>query len=257
MERRSFIQKSMAAAGVLAAGTANALPKEQAKNKELYELRVYEMRWGQDALDSYFTKALILALNRQGVKSVGAFSEIGRSEPIKIYLLIPYDSFEDYGKVTIALRNDKSLAEASAEYNSIPVDRAVYSRYESSLLLAFDGLPKMIQPASGERIFELRNYEGYSEDAVTRKVKMFNDSEFTIFDRTKLHPVFFGEMIAGKNLPCLTYMITFKNMEERDANWKLFTQDEEWQKISKAPEYANTVSKIYKTFLAPLPYSQI
>jgi hypothetical protein len=257
MERRSFIQKSAVAAGTLAAGVTTAWAKEQAQGKELYELRVYEMRWGQDALDAYLSKALIPALNRLGIQKVGAFSEIGKSEPIKVYVLIPYASFEDFGRITSALKSDKDFQQASADYNKIPVEQAVYSRYESSLLVAFDGLPKMVATSSGPRMFELRTYEGYSEDAVARKIKMFNDHEFKIFDRVKLNPVFFGETISGKSLPSLTYMITFKDMQERDTNWKGFFQDEDWLRISKAPEFANTVSKIYKTFLSPLSYSQV
>jgi hypothetical protein len=124
-------------------------------------------------------------------------------------------------------------------------------------MIAFDGLPKMITPQSGPRMFEVRTYEGYSEDAVKRKIKMFNDEEFTIFNRVKLNPVFFGEVISGKNLPALTYMVTFKNIEERDANWKAFFADPDWLRILKDPQYANTVSRIYKTYLEPTPYSQV
>jgi hypothetical protein len=257
MERRTFIQKSALATGILATGFSNNEARPAPQQKEVYELRVYEMRWGQGALDSYLSKALIPALNRLGVKNVGAFSEMGKSEPIKLYLLIPYSSFEDFGKVQIALRNDQAFQQASAEYNQIPMDQAVFSRYESSLLLAFDGLTKMIVPSNQKRMFELRVYEGYSEDAVRRKVKMFNESEFEIFNRVKLNSVFFAEMLTGKNMPCLAYMITFKDMEERDKNWKAFGEDAEWQRISKLPEYENTVSRIYKTFLEPLPYSQV
>jgi hypothetical protein len=257
MERREFINKSALATAALTAGLTGANAKSSEASKQIYELRVYEIRWNQAPLDNYLSKALIPALNRNGVKNIGAFSEIGKSEPAKLYLLIPYASFEEYGKVNAALRTDAEYKEASAAYNKIAVNDAVYSRYESALLLAFDGLPKMVVPKNEPRIFELRTYEGYSEDAVARKIKMFNESEFTIFNRVKLNPVFFGEMMSGKNLPCLIYMITFKNMEEREKNWKAFGQDEEWQKISKAPEYENTVSKIYKTFLEPLSYSQV
>ena len=49
----------------------------------------------------------------------------------------------------------------------------------------------------------------------------------------------------------------FKNMEERDKNWAKFINDDAWKRISKAPEYANSVSKIYKTFLLPTAYSQL
>jgi hypothetical protein len=86
---------------------------------------------------------------------------------------------------------------------------------------------------------------------------MFNEEEFDIFNRTKLNPVFFGEVISGRNLPNLTYMITFKDMEERDNNWKAFSADPTWQKVSKDPQYANSVSKIIRTFLEPMTCSQI
>lgn len=258
MERRKFLQKSIVATTALTGvGLASAEAKGMQQGKEVYEWRVYEMRWGTGALDQYFSKALIPALNRLGVKNVGAFTEMSKSEPAKLYVLIPYPSFDAYVKVNEALKKDKAFAEAATEYNKIPVEQAVYNRFDSSLMIAFDGLPKMILPQSGPRIFEVRTYEGYSEDAVTRKIKMFNDEEFTIFNRVKLNPVFFGEVISGKNLPALTYMITFKNMEERDANWKAFGGDPDWQRISKDPQYANTVSRIYKTFLEPTAYSQI
>jgi hypothetical protein len=257
MERRKFIQKSAAATAAMSVGLGSAEALGKAQQKEVYELRVYELRRGQDALDSYFSKALIPALNRLGVKKVGVFNEIGRPEPTKIYVLISYQSFQHFGEVSSSLRTDKDFQQAASAYSQISVDQAVYYRYESSVLLAFDGLPKLVEPSMEPRIFELRTYEGYSEDAVARKIKMFNENEFAIFSRTKLNPVFFGEMIAGKNMPCLTYMVTFKNMEERDANWNAFFKDEEWVRISKAPEFANTVSKIYKTFLTPLSYSQI
>jgi len=255
MERREFIQKSVLATTALSAGIPINTNSDNA-SKEFIELRVYESRSSQN-LESYFSKALIPALNRLGVKKIGAFSEIGKSEPAKSYLLIAYSSMEDYAKINSQLKKDSDYMLASQEYNQLPVDQAPYFRYDTSLMIAFDGQPKLTAPELKPRIFELRTYEGYSDDAVRRKLKMFNESEFVIFNRTKLTPVFFGEVIAGKNLPCLTYMITFKNMEERDANWKAFGADPEWQKISKAPEYANTVSKIYKTFLEPLPYSQI
>ncbi len=77
---------------------------------------------------------------------------------------------------------------------------------------------------------------------------MFNEEEFPIFYKTKLNPVFFGEAIAGANLPCLTYMITFKNMEERDKNWAAFGADADWKKVSADVKYANTVSNIRRVF---------
>ena len=112
------------------------------------------------------------------------------------------------------------------------MEQAVYDRFDSSLLLAFDGHAKMILPSKDQKLFELRIYEGYSEDAVRRKVKMFNEGEIDIFKDVKLPSVFYSENIAGKNLPALTYMAAYADMEERDKVWKAFSAHPEWQKMS-------------------------
>ena len=58
-------------------------------------------------------------------------------------------------------------------------------------------------------------------------------------------------------MPALTYMLSFKNMEERNSNWAKFSAHPEWKRISKLPMYANSVSDIKRTFLKPLAYSQL
>ena len=55
-------------------------------------------------------------------------------------------------------------------------------------------------------------------------------------------------------MPCLTYMIAFKDMQERDANWEKFGPHPEWQRIVGLSEYENTVSNIYRVFLKPLSF---
>ncbi len=226
--------------------------------KAVYELRTYEFRFGspQSTLENYLKDALIPALNRLGVKAVGVFREMGKSDPAKLYVLIPYGSMATYATTVSQLANDAAFVAASQPYVSITPDKAPFNRYTTSLMTAFDALPQPVVPGKDSRIFEIRTYEGYSEDAVRRKVRMFNVDELPIFYKTKLNPVFFGEVIAGEHMPCLTYMLTFKDMAERDANWKQFVADPDWKRISTAPEYANTVSNIIRVFLEPTTYSQ-
>ena len=258
MERRDFIQKSIfTSAAIAGVGLSSADAKQAVKNKDVYEFRVYEMRRNLKPLDNYFSKAFIPALNRMGVKNVGVFKERSMDEPAKIYVLIPYPTVEDFAKIALGLKNDKEFTEASSEYSRIPLDQAVFDRYDSSLMVAFDGHPKIVVPSNNPKLFELRIYEGYSEDALKRKVKMFNEGEIDIFKSVKLPAVFYSENISGKNLPCLTYMAAYENMEERDKVWKDFSAHPDWQKMSKLPEYADTVSRIHKIFLEPLPYSQV
>jgi hypothetical protein len=260
MQRRKFLQSSLAvtAGMAMAKGPVIAADKYQTQ-KEVYEWREYETRFGADQgqLENYFKTALIPALNKYGVKTVGVFKEWRPSDPAKFYLLVPYPSLDGYLAINTKVKADADYIKNSAAYNSVPADKAIYSRFTSSLMIAFDGWPKIVVPSGGSRVFELRTYEGYSEDAVRRKIKMFHDGEFPIFNRAKLNPVFCGEVIAGDKLPRLTYMITCNSMEERDKGWAAFVADPEWKKLVSDPQYANTISKISNTFLAPTPYSQV
>jgi len=260
MKRRNFMQSSLLAASTLAVGKSfsekNNNPDDQ---KALLELREYEMHFGTNEADlhNYFQNAFIPAMNRYGIKNVGVFKELSKSEPTKIYLLIAYPSWSDFITINTKVKTDEAYKSAAATYMKLTADKFPYTRYRTKLMIAFDGLPQIVVPKKDPRIFELRTYEGYNEDALARKVKMFNKEEFTIFYRTKLTPVFFGETIAGHDMPCLTYMITFANMEERDKNWAEFGKDPDWKKASSDPEYANTVSRITKIFLEPVVYSQV
>lgn len=259
MKRRNFIQLAATSTSALAASNLVFGSSGKAVKKELYEWREYEIHFGtsQNLLHEYLEKSLIPALNKHGVKTVGVFKEIGKTEPAKIYVLIVYPGFEEYVSINASVQRDEQFLKSSLVWRQVPAEKPVYNRVNTSLMLAFDGLPAVKVPAKEQRIFELRTYEGYSEDAVRRKIKMFNDEEFPIFYRTKLTPVFFGEVIAGPNLPCLTYMITFKDMEERDKNWAAFGADADWKRVSADPQYANTVSNIRRVFLEPVLYSQI
>lgn len=228
----------------------------QSSARQIYELRIYELTMGSlGHMENYLGKALIPALNRNGVANVGAFRETGKNEPPKIYVLIPYASMADYARVREALAKDETYRNDSETYNKLP--NAVYFRYQTSLLEAFAGLPSLVVPPTEERIFELRIYEGYSDDAVSRKVRMFNEGEIEIFRNTALNAVFFGETLSGPNMPCLQYMLTFRNMQERDKNWQAFISHPDWARMSKDPQYANTVSKIIRVFLEPMSISQI
>jgi hypothetical protein len=259
MKRKNFIQNAVLTTSALISGQLTFASGEKRVKKELYEWREYEIHFGgnQNALHEYLEKALIPVFNKNGVKSVGVFKETGKTEPAKIYVLIAYPSFEAYSTINEKVKSDSDFKNNSANWDKMAADKPVYNRFDTSLLTAFDGLPELKIPAKEPRIFEVRTYEGYNEDAVRRKIKMFNEEEFPIFYKTKLTPVFFGEAIAGPHLPCLTYMITFKNMEERDKNWAAFSADADWKRVSADAQYANTVSNIRRVFLEPLPYSQV
>ncbi|MCG2461055.1 NIPSNAP family protein [Flavobacteriaceae bacterium F89] len=227
--------------------------------EQFYELRTYEMAFSKpaDVLHNYFKQALIPALNRQGIATVGAFEEYGESLPKKIYLLIPYDNIQAFQDSKDLLVKDAKYLQDASSYLKDSEDAIPFKRISSNLIRSTTGFPKLDKPAEKANLFELRIYESYNEDALRRKVKMFVDSEFGIFKDVGLPMLFLGSNIAGSQMPCLTYMLAFKDMNARDDAWAKFGPHPEWQRITKLEEYANAMNDITRVFLTPLPYSQL
>ncbi len=221
--------------------------------KEIFEIRTYDIKFraNRQLLQDYLKNVLGPSLLEQGANHFMVLEEIGLTDPPQWWVVIGYPSGEAYFRAQNTYSAPAYLKAAEA-YDALGPEAALFTRYASSLLLAFDGMPGLKKPEEGASLFELRTYEGYSEDAVRRKIKMFNQGEIDIFLQTGLYPVFFGEMIAGPHRPCLTYMLGFKDMAQRDAHWKAFIDHPAWKKLSAMEAYADTVSNIRRVFLKPL-----
>jgi hypothetical protein len=268
MKRREFLRTSLAASGVagltpiLGASAADTAEKGP---REFYELRLYHLRRGakQKLFDDFFREAALPALNRAGVSPVGVFAVMTGPDSPTMYVLLPYKSLPDFVASNERMRADADFQKTGAEFLNVPATDPAYVRVESSLLLAFEGMPKLEVPAAAAgnrpRIFELRIYESHSKKANLKKIEMFNLGEIAIFRRAGLQPVFFGETLVGTKLPNLTYMLVYENMAARDASWGKFGSDPEWKKLSTTPGYTDPeiVSNISNALLRPTGYSQI
>jgi hypothetical protein len=256
MNRRKFIN-SAASAGLSAAAASAA----GASKNAIYELRYFHMRNGnQVTRTTEFLKQLVPALERAGAGPIGLFNQFISEQGPFVLALVSYPSLEAMGAVGEKLDRDAEFSKAADEYNSMT--ELGYIRMENSLLRAFDCQPSIAIPKPGEKgthIFELRTYESSNAKAGKRKVKMFNDGEAAIFRRLGMQPVFFGQTIVGKNLPSLTYMLTFDDLAARDRLFGAFGADPEWKKLRAQPDLADAliVSNISNTLLKPLPFSQI
>lgn len=269
MKRRGFLVSSLAASALASATGpvegARAEPLPETSGREYYEIRRYTLRRGpqQKIIDAYFRDANIPTLNRFGIKPVGVFTTtIGAGSPT-LYVLAPHPSVESAVTIHDRIAADPEYLQAGAPFiNATPTEPA-YVRVESFLLAAFAGMPKLEAPAGAAenqpRIFELRTYESHSKKANRTKIGMFNKAEIAIFRQTGLRPVFFGETMVGAGMPSLTYMLTFRDMEERTRNWAAFVADPEWKKLSSTPGFTDPeiVSNITNVILTPTPYSQI
>jgi hypothetical protein len=268
MKRREFLKSS------LVFGAAGALPSIIAADeaapvapagREFYELRLYHLRKGamQKRFEDYCRDAAIPATNRAGVGPVGVFNVVAGPDSATVYVLLTYKSIESFLALPDRLRDDAEYQKAGAEFINAPASDPPYLRVESSLLSAFEAMPKLAVPslaaAKKPRLFELRTYESPGKKANKKKIEMFSKGEIGIFRRTGLTPVFFGETLIGARLPNLTYMLVFENMVDRENKWAVFRSDDEWLKLKGKAEYsdAEIISNISNIFLRPAEYSQV
>jgi hypothetical protein len=268
MKRRDFVKSSIAmtsAAAVSSSVLVKAAESPKSAAREFYELRLYHLRRGQmqKRFDDFYREAAIPAMNRAGITPIGVFSvAVGPGSPT-MYVLIPHRSIETFGTALDRVRADADYQKAGAEFINVPPTDPSYVRVESSLLIAFESIPKLEVPAATAaqkpRVFELRTYESHSKKANKKKIEMFNQGEIAIFRRTGLTPVFFGETLIGTKMPNLTYLLVFDDMAAREKSWDTFRVDPEWKKLSGTPGYTDPeiVTNISNVLLRPTPYSQI
>lgn len=251
MKRRDFTSKT-AAAGILGATglTTNTLSSQSSSEplrNEVYELREYEVAFfdNQQGLLGYLSGILLPYMRKVGANHTFIFREQGDANPAKLWVMMSYPSLDIYQRCQAAMTSD-AFVTASADYAAAG---KTYTRYTSSLLSAFDGIPAMRAPAVDHTLFELRIYEGVNEDAVRRKVMMFDDEELPLFDEVGLNSIFFGKMLVGPHMPNLVYMLGFKDMADRDAAWERFSVHPDWKSMLQKPIYKDTVSNIRRVFL--------
>jgi hypothetical protein len=231
--------------------------------RQYYELRVYTTKSEkqQKLVSDYWQNAGVPAYNRMGSKPIGVFTELEDSPTNRIFVLIPFDSLEQFSQAASKLASDSTYQKDSAEFMGLPKNDPAYVKFDSSLLLAMKGAPKIeVPPSTTEKkpwIFELRTYISPNEAKGINKVEMFNSGEIPVMKEVGLSPVFFAQAIVGTQLPSLTYMVSGENKEEHKKHWGGFGPNPVWQKLSKDPQYKDNVSSIISTFLKRTPASQI
>lgn len=233
--------------------------------REFFEIRIYHLKTPAQAqrVDQYLKNAFIPAMHRAGVRKIGVFKPVVDSIAEQlIYVLIPYSSMDQFEKLPSALEKDQDHSKAGKDYIDAVYSDPPYTRIESILLRAFEGMPSFNTPKFttpvADRVYELRSYEGHTEKIYRNKVQMFNQGdEIGLFNRLGFNAVFYGEVLVGPKMPNLMYMTSFENRASRDEHWKAFSADPQWKKLSSMPEYKNNVSKNTIVFLKPTDYSEI
>ena len=232
--------------------------------RSILVLRRYQLRNTPDAqvrrMQDFLQKSWIPAHKRLGVGPIGVFTSVIAPESPFILLLFSYPSLAALDAAMDKASADKEYQKDWQAYAAGPLQ---FVRYENILLRGFPGFGEIKVPASSPdrqaRIFELRTYESNNPVSLARKIKMFDEGESALFEKLGMVNVFYGETIAGDNMPNLTYMVGFDNLAAREKLWSAFGSSPEWKKMSSQPGVsdAEIVSNISASIVRPLPFSDI
>jgi len=269
--RRAFLTSALAASA--AAVYRTELHAVAPPAREYYDLRAYRLKPGASTarLDAYFEKALLPALERRGISSVGVFTEleVNKTDQTSLakpdtpmWVLIPHATLDSFVSVSAEINTDPAVQKAGADYLQAAKADPAYDRIDSWLLRAFKGHPVMTLPEFSKkrvptRVFEMRDYESHSELKALAKMKMFDEGEEEIMRDLGMSPVFFGQALAGPNLPHLRYITSGPDLRSHLNAWSKFGPDPRWVKMRDLPQYADATSKNTARFLTPRPYSGI
>jgi hypothetical protein len=275
MERRTFVSgtlgavagSGLASSAAAGAGAASAPAEPSTKPApRLFELRSYLFRFGpmESRFADYAKGALVPALNRAGIRPVGAFTVAVGSESPSLHLLLPHPDASSVVGLDAKLSGDEEYRRGGAALLGLPASDPPYVSLESSLMAGFDSVPGIEAPtgdaAGAGRVFELRTYVSPNRAAGRKKIEMFESAgELRIFRRLGLTPVFFARNVVGPRLPSLSYMLVFPDMAAREKAWAAFRDDPEWQKLRTTPGFGNAeiMTSIHIRLLRPTDYSQI
>jgi hypothetical protein len=280
LPRRDFLKTTLAASATVAfAPRLSASSEPAAPSREFYELRCYHLKAGTrlkaDAdpalLDAYLAGVMLPALERLGIRNVGVFTELdvqketatATPQPVSpVWVLIPHATLDSFVRVSAALNADPAVQQSGAAYLQAPKSNPAFERIDSWLYLAFAGMPRLeLPPFSHDRtptrVFEMRDYESHSELKALNKMAMFDEGEIALMRDLGMCPAFFGQALAGPNLPHLRYITSGPDLATHLANWKKFGPDPRWLAMRNDPRYADNTSKNTARFLVPKTYSQI
>ena len=235
-----------------------------AASPDYYQIQVFRLtgKAQEEKVDNFLKSAYLPALHRAGIKKVGVFKPIesDTTSGKRVYIWIPFTSPDHFAKIQDALANDQEYQAKGIDFLGAPFNQRPFARKESILLKAFPEAPNFFIPnhktAPSDRIYELRSYEGPTENLFRQKVKMFNEGgEIKLFKSLDFNAVFYAEVISGSTMPNLMYLTTFADMPTHDARWDAFRAHPDWKTLSALSEYQNTVSKSVKILLHPTDYS--
>ena len=106
-------------------------------------------------------------------------------------------------------------------------------------------------------IYELRIYQA-TQDRLPDLIARFRDHTCALFEKHGLKNVAYWRNTIGGRSDELWYMLAFEDMAQRDAAWRSFASDPEWQKVrAESEQNGPLVAHIENRIMAALDFSPL
>ena len=138
------------------------------------------------------------------------------------------------------------------------------------LFASFSNPPESNQFTSSKEVYEMRVYytfDGKFNDIISRfenhTIHLFEKHGFTnvgYWTTTKRDSTSFADKFVFQNngRDALVYIVSFKDMESRDASWDNFINDPEWIEVFETSRLNGPIVKeIDQVFLTPTVFSNL
>ncbi len=229
----------------------------RAEDSRIFELRTYHANQGKlEALEKRFRDHTVALFEKHGMTNVAYWVPTDNSESVLVYLMA-YPNREARDAMWKAFKDDPDW---KAAYAASTADGKLVGKVDQLFLEMTDYSPELkIEPKDPERLFELRIYTT-NPGKLTDLDARFRDHTVDLFEKHGMtnvayfHPVE-GEETAGHTL---VYLLAHPDLETRDASFKAFAGDPDWQAARKASEENGKIlikGGVKNTFLKPLDFS--
>lgn len=257
---------AFAAAAFLAACATPERKAETPRAPELglYELRVYTAAEGKmAALDARFRDHTVKLFARHGMTSIGYFKPVtapGGAPDNRLFYILGY---KDRAARDASWKAFAADPEWVSVYQASQAGGSLTTAIASTFFTAAEYAPALnLAPSATPRLFELREYRatpGKLENVHAR----FRDHTRTIFARHGMTSIGYLRPVPGQAAleNKMTYLLAFPSVEARNASWRAFAQDPEWQAVAKESEKDGPIldqpGAIVSIQLTPTDYSPL
>ena len=201
--------------------------------------------------DTFVEGALIPALNRAGIEQVGVFSPEGEFASNRAYLLLSQSSIGNMTSLSICLARDEEYTEMTSAFLQTHANGRPYQRKDVQLVASLTKMTSVEAPAPGaDSILQLRSYECFDAGTELKAIEMFNATGIAVLLETGVSPVFFGQTIAGENMPNLTCLLAAADVGTHELGRRQLLSQTEYN-------VSELVYTVTDETLKPAAYSQI